>query len=856
MTTEKTSPAVWRKLLQTKQSALRENFLNDSDTARLLKSQAKLVDHILQAVWVELNIPNEISLIAVGGYGRGELFPYSDIDLLILIPANSSIALEATLEPMIGFFWDIGLAIGHSVRNPSECLVEAASDITVRTNLLESRWLAGDKSAYSNLMQKLSDQLDVCTFFQDKILEQKQRHRRFNDTAYNLEPNVKESPGGLRDLHTIIWITQSLGIGSCWSALVEDGLLTAREARQLRRHELNLSILRIRLHYLAQRREDRLLFDYQKDLATDLGFVNTPKKRASEQLMQKYYRSVKFVSVMNEILLESLQEKIFVQAPRIIEINTNFQSRNGWLEAKSMALLQREPSVIFETFLVLQQHPELKGMSAAMLRTLWRVKSLVNRDFRQNPVNKKLFLEILHQPNEVSNALRKMNRYDILGRFIPAFGRIVGQMQHDLFHVYTVDEHILNVFSNVRRFTHVKYSHEFPLCSELISTFEQPELIYIAALFHDIAKGRGGDHSVLGMRDAKRFCKDLGLNKEDGNFIAWLVEQHLYMSSTAQKSDLSDPDVITAFAQRVGDIRHLVALYLLTVADIRGTSPAVWNAWKAKLLENLFLMTRRHLQGTQSASDSVIASRKSDAINILKHYAILPESYQALWSTLGEVYFLRHDAQEVAWHTRSLLAHFRTQKPIVKARLSPAGDGIQVMIYAQQHEGIFANICGFFDRLGYNIVEARIQTTRLDYALDSFLVLDNSNKDVKYRDLLSYMEYELAKKINSESNVKPEQPRKGRVSRQLKHFPMKPEVSLGKVQQAGQQTLSIMAGDGPGLLSQIALILLKNNATLHTARISTLGHRAEDTFVISAPYGKQLSQEQSDKILEDLISTI
>jgi len=842
--------ATWRQRLQRQQAVLREEFGHHADTARLLRQHCNLVDELLCDLWRETSMPNALCLVAVGGYGRGELFPHSDVDLLILLPHDHAAEFDAQLESLIGLFWDIGLAVGHSVRSLQECLDEAAADVTVRTNLLEARWLAGDLLAFQRMRQQLAAAMNAPVFLQAKRLEQEHRHARFNDTAYNLEPNLKESPGGLRDLQNVLWISQGLGLGDSWGALARNGLITSPEARQVRRHELFLQMLRVRLHYLAGRREDRLLFDFQNELAAQLGLAGNHRRRASEQLMQQYYRSAKFVRLMNEILLQNLHEQISPQLQEAISINARFQARNGLLEAKSARLLQREPNAILESFLLLEQHPELKGMSATMLRSLWRVKNLINREFRNDPRNKRLFLEILRQPAGVTVALRRMNRYGILGRYIPAFGRISGQMQHDLFHVYTVDEHILNVLRNLRRFATPKYSHEFPLCSKLITAFDKPELLYLGALFHDIAKGRGGDHSVLGTVDAKRFCRHHGLLRQDVELVAWLVEKHLQMSSTAQKCDLSDPAVIEDFARQVQDERHLTALYLLTVADIRGTSPAVWNAWKAKLLENLFHATRRLLRGDSISVDAEVAVRQQQAAVTLSYYAIAPDSYRELWSKLGRNYFLRHESQDIAWHTRLLLAHLNTGQPIVRARLSPGGDGIQVLIYTRDRDDLFARICGFFERINYTIVEARIHTTMHGYALDSFLVLDESDKGVRYRDLMSYIEYELSQKLVV--TEPPQEPLQGRLSRQLKHFPIEPIITITAEPNSTNHQLSVIAGDRPGLLSQISQTFLRQAIHLHTAKINTLGNRAEDSFLISGHDGAALPEDVVQRLKLEL----
>jgi len=841
----------WRQRLKTEQAQLQAQFETDGDVGRLLRLQSRMVDALLREIWRQAELSSQASLIAVGGYGRGELFPYSDVDLLILLPDSFESSLNQQIESVVGIFWDVGLAVGHSVRTLKECVVEAANDITVQTNMLEARHLSGNQALYKIFMVNIKHDMDTGAFFEAKMKEQDQRHARFNDTAYNLEPNIKESPGGLRDLQNVMWIARSLGLGDTWSSLVKHELISITEMRQIRRHEKHMQMLRVRLHYLARRREDRLIFDFQNELASQLGYVNSGRRRASEQLMHGYYRSAKFVSLMNEILLQLLKEIIYPRRHQVRQINEHFEASNDLLEAKSATLLQRNPSSILELFLLLAQHPELKGMSANLLRTLHRVKNLVNREFRQDPVNKALFIKILQQSQGVTEALKGMNRYGILGSYIPAFGRIVGQMQHDLFHVYTVDEHILNVLHNLHRFSEEKHAHEFPLCSKLFSQFDAPYLLYLAALFHDIAKGRGGDHSTLGTIDARKFCRTHGLSKADSNLVAWLVEAHLLMSSTAQKSDLSDPGVIEWFSSVVQDEYRLTALYLLTVADIRGTSPKVWNAWKARLLENLFLSTRRLLKNVDGETEDELQVRQSQAEKILSHYGVINKDYKSLWAKLGRLYFLRHQSQEIAWHSRLLLTHVNTDTPIVRARLSPDGDGIQVMIYTRDKDDLFAKICSFFERAGYTIVEAKVHTSQHGYALDTFLVLDQIDRTVRYRDLLSYFEYELTQKLLTD--VATDLPVLGRLSRQVKHMPIKATIAITPDQASNNHILEIIAGDRPGLLSTLAQTFLQQGIHLQTAKINTLGKRAEDTFLISSRTGKRL-EDKDIEILRQVLS--
>ncbi len=829
---------------------LRDRYFEHASAPVQLREHRKLVDNTLKSAWKQAGIPRDVVLVAVGGYGRGGLFPYSDIDLLVLLPQAANVELTQKLEQFVSLLWDIGLDVGHSVRTVAECVELAAQDITIQTSLLEARLVAGERKLFLKFEKEFMRALDAPQFTKAKRLEQEQRHARYHDT--NLEPNIKETAGGLRDLQTILWISQAASIGTRWSDLVKNEVITRREAALLRKHEAFLQNLRIRLHYLAQRREERLVFDVQTALATQMGLRDTAHRRASEHLMQRFYRTAIEISQLNTIVLQNLGSRIFPPRGRTVEeINERFNSRNELLEAVDEGLFRREPSAMLEAFVILQQRHELKGIAAATLRALWRASPLINPAFRRVPRNRELFMQLLKSPSRVVRELKRMNQYGILGRYIPAFGRIVGQMQHDLYHVYTVDEHILNVMRNLRRFAVPELAHEFPLASRLMIDFDRPELLYLAGLFHDIAKGRGGDHSALGKVDALRFAREHGLARADAELVAWLVQNHLVMSATAQKKDLSDPDVISAFAAHVGDERHLIALYILTVADIRGTSPKVWNGWKAKLLEDLFLMTRRRLGGDARSLDSSLQLRQDAVKAKLRLYAIKDEAVEKLWSQLDISYFLRHNADEIAWHTRLLNYRVDTPAPVVKARLSPAGEGLQVMIYVRDQKDLFARICSFFERISYSIVDAKIYTTRHGYALDSFAILDPNNQKPQYRDLIGYIEYELGERLANETPLEP--PAQGRVSRQLKHFPITPEVRITADERGLYKVLNIIAGDRPGLLSRVGRCLVDYQINLYTAKINTLGDRAEDVFLINGPAlsdPKKLIKLESDLVRE------
>ena len=823
----------YKSRLSTAQSALCEDYAAAQDVTALLQGRSRLIDEVLGELWQELRFPDSIALVAVGGYGRGELWPASDIDLLVLLDRAPNAALEAELEQLVGLFWDIGLEIGHSVRTIEECLTEADADQTVQTALVEARRLTGSESLFSRFLGQFRKQINPQAFFHSKRVEQDERYLRFDESPYSLEPNCKDSPGGLRDLQTILWIAQATGYGRSWHDLELHGFITERERLGLERRERFLKRVRIELHLLVGRHEDRLLFDYQTAVAEKLGFADTPTRRASELLMQEYYRAAKTVTQINTILLQNMGTAIFPPenfAPT--PINDHFQNAHQLLDVLDEEVFNKKPGAILEAFLIMQEHAELKGMTARTIRALWRARLLIDDDFRNDPANKACFISLFKQPRGVLHELRRMNQFDLLGRYLPNFGAIVGQMQHDLFHVYTVDQHILRVLRNLRRFSESEFTHEYPRCSELVSSFERPWVLYVAAIFHDIAKGRGGRHAELGAIEAKEFCTSHGVDADDSELIVWLVREHLVMSDVAQKKDIADPDVLADFAAIVGDVRHLTALYLFTVADIRATSPKVWNTWKGQLLEELFLQTRRLLLsgGHIPEKQGIIQERQEEALRLLRYFAIPENAHEQLWNQLDTVYFLRHSAEEICWHTRALYYRLDSKKPIVKARINTHGDGIEVMAYTLDARDLFARMVGCFSRAGFNIMDAKIHTTQNGYALDSFMMLDVSGRN-RDRDLLAYIEHELTDQLTQETS--PAGPLNGRVSRQVRHFPIQPTVAIQTDEKGVYFVLSVSAADRPGLLHTIATTLAAHGANLHTAKIATLGERVEDTFLIT-----------------------
>ncbi len=840
-----------REQLKEGRQAITADYEQDRRPERLLRRMCQNADLVMTRAWQGFAMPADAALLAVGGYGRGELFPGSDIDLLILLPQAADDAMREKLEQLVQLLWDLGLEIGHSIRTIDECLSESAADITVQTSLLEARLVTGNRRLFEELGRRCAQAMDARAFFQDKVLELRQRHVKYANTPYSLEPNCKESPGGLRDLQVILWVAKAAGLGSSWRELAASNMITETEARQLASKERAFKDIRIRLHLMARRREDRLVFDLQGPIAETFGFVATGERRASELLMQRYYWAAKAVTQLNTILLQNIEAHLFPQASVSRPVNRHFNEVNGMIDIAHDRVFDETPSAMLDVFRLLQVRGELKGMTARTQRALWHARFGIDAAFRRHPEHRALFLQILQSPTGVTRTLRLMNQLSILGRYLPNFRRIIGQMQHDLFHVYTVDQHILMVVRNVRRFAIPEHAHEYPFCSQLIANFPQPWLIYIAALFHDIAKGRGGDHSTLGKVDARRFCRDHGLSKEDTDLVVFLVEHHLSMSQVAQKQDLSDPDVVRAFVKTVKTERRLTALYLLTVADIRGTSPKVWNTWKSKLLEDLYRMSLRVLGGEEPSSDRELQNRQQEALATLRLFGLPRDVHEALWKSLDVGYFLRHDASEIAWQTRVLAGHVDSEKPIVRCRLGPAGEGLQVVVYMRDRPDLFARLCSYFDKKNFSILQAKVQTTRNGYALDTFIVSEPTFAD-NYRELITLIEHDLSRWLEADRDLP--LPAKPRLSRLSRTFPITPTVHLQPDERGQYYLLSISASDRTGLLYSITSVLARYKVNLHTAKITTLGERVEDVFLVDGP---MLSNARSQIALEsDLLDAL
>jgi len=822
---------------------------------KLLTALRRAADQALRELLSLFPLPKGAALAAVGGFGRGELYPFSDVDLLILLPTEPSPAAEATISGLVAAMWDVGLEPGCSVRTIAQCLTESRSDITVETSLLELRWIAGSRTLTQRFLTQMKEQLDPASFFQAKRSEMQQRHARHQDTPYSLEPNCKESPGGLRDLQVILWMAKAAGFGSSWRQVAQAGLLTQAEARDLNRAEQAFKRLRIELHLLANRREDRLLFDLQHGLAQAYQITGTMTRRASEVLMQRYYWAARLVTQLNTLLVQTIGEHIFpLSSSDIMPIDVHYIARQNRLDVVDERVFEKSPSELLRVFLVMQQHPELSELSARALRAIWHARHLIDASFRQDPINRRLFIEILKQEQGIVHALRRMTMLNVLPRYLPAFRRVVGQMQHDLFHVYTVDQHTLAVLRNIRRFTMLEHAQEYPLATRLTAGFDRHWLLYVAALFHDIAKGRGGDHSTLGADEVRKFARAHYFEPDETELVVFLVRHHLQMSQVAQKKDLSDPQVIRDFALLVGSTRNLTALYLLTVADIRGTSPKVWNAWKGKLLEDLFNLTLAALGGSSADANTVLRLRMDEAASLTRLAGLRDEAREAFWAELDIAYFLRHDAPEIAWHTRHLYHCFDTDKTVVKARPTEGAEGLQIMVYTKHVKDLFARLCGYFGYRGLSIQDARIHTSRRGYALDSFIVLPLDG----YKDLRSeaaLIEHELSTQLDGLNLSEIKNQISARPSRLSKAFPYPASVEIKSADGDQSWILDITATDRAGLLSDLAQVFLSFNISLKTAKVMTLGDRIEDIFVIKGDALTQpRTQRQFERALLDVLN--
>ncbi len=844
-------------------AALIQCFLDEAPATQLIHDRTALVDRVISHAWREaVSAEGErIALIAVGGYGRGELHPHSDIDLLLLSEEDKG-SVASRLSAFVTLLWDAGLEMRQSVRSVTECRHDAATDLTVITTLMESRLLEGPEALHARMQAAIraEDIWPSRSFFEAKLREQQARHHRYDDTAYKLEPDIKGSPGGLRDIHTIGWIALRHFGSSDPGELVRLGFLSPPELRLLMQGRDFLWRVRFALHALTERHEDRLLFDHQARIAQLFGYQDASYMLAVEQFMQRYYRTVMDLSRLSEMLLQQFQEAILTSPGATTEtINEYFQVRNGFLQTTADDVFERYPSALLELFVTLQEHPGLRGVSARTISQVRRNLNLIDDEFRQDPRNHRLFLRILGAAEGVTHELRRMNRYGVLGRYIPAFGRIVGRMQYDLFHVYTVDEHTLFVVSNLRRLALSRYNSELPRCSEIMQGLPSPELAYLGGMFHDIAKGRGGDHSELGAIDAESFCLEHGLSRYDARLVAWLVRHHLSLSLTAQKRDLSDPAVISEFARMVGDEIHLDYLYVLTVCDVRATSPKLWNSWKAQLFEELYGLAKRALRrGLENPidKDELIAERRAAARQLLDSTGLDAARIDSVWSDLGDEYFLRFRAGEIAWHTALLAARAGSEArgPMIGVQEESGSAGTAVMVYTPKHQYTFAAVTAVLDELGLNIADARIIRLGNGYRLSTFVVLENGGERIQDADRRRHIQRRLDEALRNTSGAAPRVTR--RPPRQVRMFSTPTIVNFATDDINGRTVMELVAGDRPGLLCQVGQVLREHEISVQAAKILTVGERAEDVLYITDIDGQPLSGERCARLEQALAAAL
>ncbi len=837
-----------RDALAAAQSRLELRFRQGEPVTSLVGARSRFVDAVLALAWRRFGLDDHSrrALVAVGGYGRGELHPGSDIDLLILTRRTMRTDESEKFKRFLAFLWDIGLAVGNSVRTVRECVDEARRDVTVATNLMEGRLVCGSADLFARMLERTGPSRIWSSrrFFEAKMAEQRERHHKFDDTGHNLEPNVKEGPGGLRDILTIAWVARRHFGAQTLSELVDHGFLTTEEYGALESGRRFLWRVRFALHVLTRRAEDRLLFDHQRLLAEALEFEDDGDRLGVERLMKRYYREVMELSRLNEMLLEHFEEVILHvrRRDRIKPLNRRFQAVNGYLEVTGKDVFRRYPFALLEVFLLLQQHPDLEGVRASTIRLIRANRHRIDDRFRADIRARSLFLEILRQPRGINHELRRMHRYGILGAYLPVFDQVAGQMQYDLFHVYTVDQHSLFVVRNLRMFADPARYDEFPHCADIFARLPKPELIYIAGLFHDIAKGRDGDHSALGSDMVGEFCALHGFSDYDTRLVAWLVRHHLLMSITAQRRDISDPAVVSEFAQTVGDHVHLDYLYLLTIADIRGTNPGLWNDWKDALLHDLYRSTVRALiRGLENPIEraEIALETRDEAGRLVVDTGVDFEMAAALWDNFGDDYFLRHSADEIRWHTENILDAGTDDIPLVLVR--DGRGGIEVFVYAPDREFLFAASASILGRLGLTVLDSRIITGNHGMTLDSYVVEDiaaSSAGGSRHREIRTALQSGLRNPADVPRNVR------RLAKRQLKHFTIPVEVNFTSDTSNQHTVMEVIAADRPGLLARIGWALADARVRIRNAKIATFGERAEDVFYVTDEHNRPLPEDR------------
>ncbi len=858
------TPRQYRQHLQALKEHLFQAFDRGCYIDDLIKDMTRGVDQLLSVIWRQFNLDQHpgVALLAVGGYGRKEQHPASDIDILILIPEFPSETLQQKLSDFITFLWDLGVDLGHSTRSLPECLEEGRNDLSIATNLFEARLVAGSSEAFLALEDAINgpEFWPSVDFFHAKVQELKRRHERFGESGNQLEPNLKEGPGGLRDLQTIAWITKRHYEVDALRELIERGFILTDEYNTLCVGRDFLWKARFALHRLTGRKEDRLLFDHQRRLTSMLGFDGGGNPiKAVEDMMQQYYRTVTAIARMTEMLLQHFEEEICLrdQQESRVELNQRFLLRNGYIEVRHPELFALHPPSLLEVFLLLQQYPDAKGVRASTIRQIRRHLHLIDDAFRNDIICHSLFMDILRRPVGVYHEFKRMHTYGVLSRYIPAFENLVGRMQFDLFHLYTVDEHILMVLRYVRRLSDPRHKDEIPAASELFMHLRKPELLYLAALFHDIGKGRGGDHSTLGAVDAREFCLAHGIGEEDTQLIVWLVEQHLTMSMIAQRKDITDPDIINDFALTVVDQEHLDYLYLLTIADIRGTNPELWNGWRASLLAELYRRTSQWIDAMTSPDVSqaeIVADTRLTALRMLTEEDIDESEVIKVWQNLPPEYFRRHSPQTVVWHTHMLLAASPENDIQIEFMPRSVQQATKLAIYAKAHRRYFSLVTCTIAHFALNIVDARIFTIDDEMSLDTFSLLESDGSPCEDEIKLGELRNRLIEVLRNPELPPP--PVHRRLPRRLKSFEVPVQIHIDNPEHRNYTQLEIIAQDRPGLLADIGCAIYAAGFEIQVARIATAGERAEDTLQITTPQHQPLSLPEQESLRETLLASL
>ncbi|MGR5066964.1 MULTISPECIES: bifunctional uridylyltransferase/uridylyl-removing protein GlnD [Vibrio] len=838
----------------------KQEFFSHHPVTNLVLSRAEYMDLFLNRLWQHFgfNDIHNISLIAVGGYGRGELHPLSDIDILILSNHRLPTALEAKISEFITLLWDLKLEVGHAVRSVEECAEIGRSDLTVATNLQEARLLCGSENTFQALKKVvLSDSFWPSeTFYRAKIQEQRERHTRYHDTTYNLEPDIKSTPGGLRDIHTLSWVARRHFGATSLLEMSRYGFLTDAEYRELVECQDFLWRVRFALHIELRRYDNRLTFAHQAQVAEHLGYVGEGN-RGVEMMMKEFYRTLRRVAELNKMLLKLFDQAIINGgASEDAEIiDDDFQRRGALIEARKPALFQARPETILDMFLHIANDSSIEGVSPPTLRQLRTARRRLNKFLHTIPQAREKFMALCRHPNALHKAFSLMHKLGVLAAYLPQWSRIVGQMQFDLFHVYTVDEHSIRLLKHINTFSYAENHSKHPICCEVYPRIQKKELLILAAIFHDIGKGRGGDHSVIGEGEAYDFCIEHGLSNPEAKLVSWLVRHHLLMSVTAQRRDIYDPDVITEFAKQVRDEERLEYLVCLTVADICATNPELWNSWKRTLLAELFYSTQRALRrGLENPVDvrERIRHNQQMASALLRKEGFSAREIEVLWQRFKADYFLRHTHKQIAWHCENLLRMEDPTKPLVLISKKATRGGTEVFVYSPDQPALFATVVAELDRRNFNVHDAQIMTSKDGFVLDTFMVLDQHGKAIeegRHAAVTKHITHVL-------EDGRPTKIKTRRTPNKLQHFNVKTKVDFLPTKSKKRTLMEFVALDTPGLLAKVGRTFADLGINLHAAKITTIGERAEDLFILTSETGGRLSEEQQEELREKLIEKL